>query len=116
MALTAEHLIVVGRGRLIADISVNDLIARSARGIRVRTPRVNDLVPLLAGHGVKISSTTGDVIEVQGRSTEEIAHRALARGIPLFELTPQQASLEEAYMEITEDSVEYHGTTTGKAA
>ena len=116
MALTAEHLIVVGRGRLIADISVNDLIARSARGIRVRTPRVNDLVPLLAGHGVKISSATGDVIEVQGRSTEEIAHRALARGIPLFELTPQQASLEEAYMEITEDSVEYHGTTTGKAA
>jgi ABC-2 type transport system ATP-binding protein len=116
MALTAEHLIVVGRGRLIADISVSDLIARSARGIRVRTPRVNDLVPLLAGDGVKISSTTGDVIEVQGRSTEEIAHRALARGIPLFELTPQQASLEEAYMEITEDSVEYHGTTTGKAA
>jgi ABC-2 type transport system ATP-binding protein len=116
MALTAEHLIVVGRGKLVADISVADLIAKSTRGVRVRTPRVNDLVPVLAGDGVKISSSQGDVLEVQGRSTEEIALRALAKGIPLFELTPQQASLEEAYMELTEDSVEYHGTTAGRAA
>lgn len=116
MALTAEHLIVVGRGRLVADISLADLIAKSSRGVRVRSPRLNDLIPALTGDGVKITSTTKEVIEVEGRSAEEIALRALAKGIPLFELTPQAASLEEAYMELTEDSVEYHGTTAGRAA
>ncbi|PRY46120.1 ABC transporter ATP-binding protein [Umezawaea tangerina] len=120
MALTAEHLIVVGRGRLIADVSVADLIASATRGVHVLSPRSTDLVRLLNGDGVKISSVGGGVLDVVGLSTEDIALRALAAGIPIYELTPQRASLEEAYMELTEESVEYHGGTTttsfGKAA
>ncbi|MET1072558.1 MAG: ATP-binding cassette domain-containing protein [Umezawaea sp.] len=119
MALTAEHLIVVGRGKLIADVSVADLIRSATRGVHVRTPRSNDLVRLLNGDGVKISSVGGGVLDVIGLTTEDIALRAMAAGIPLYELTPQRASLEEAYMELTEESVEYHGGTTtsfGKAA
>ncbi|WNV91644.1 ATP-binding cassette domain-containing protein [Umezawaea sp. Da 62-37] len=119
MALTAEHLIVVGRGKLIADVSVADLIASATRGVHVRSPRANDLVRLLNGDGVKISSVGGGVLDVIGLTTEDIALRAMAAGIPLYELTPQRASLEEAYMELTEESVEYHGGTTtsfGKAA
>jgi len=109
MALTAEHLIVVGRGRLVADVSVADLIASAARGVHVRTPRATELVRLLHGDGVKISSDGDGLLDVVGRSAEDIALRALAAGIPLYELSPQRASLEEAYMELTRDSVEYHG-------
>ncbi|HWO59769.1 MAG TPA: ABC transporter ATP-binding protein [Umezawaea sp.] len=119
MALTAEHLIVVGRGRLIADVSVADLIESAARGVHVRTSQVSALVRILNGDGVKITSIGGGVLDVVGRSTEDIATRALAAGIPLYELTPQRASLEEAYMELTQESVEYHGGTTtsfGEAA
>ena len=112
MALTAEHLIVVGRGKLIADVSVAALIESATRGVHVRTPRASDLVRLLNGDGVKITSLGGGVLDVIGRTTEDIADRALAAGIPLYELTPQRASLEEAYMELTEASVEYHGGTT----
>jgi len=112
MALTAEHLIVVGRGKLIADVSVAALIESATRGVHVRTPRASDLVRLLNGDGVKITSLGGGVLDVIGRTTEDIADRALAAGIPLYELTPQRASLEEAYMELTEESVEYHGGTT----
>jgi ABC-2 type transport system ATP-binding protein len=112
MALTAEHLIVVGRGKLIADVSVADLIESATRGVHVRTPRASELVRLLNGDGVKITSLGGGVLDVIGRPTEDIADRALAAGIPLYELTPQRASLEEAYMELTEESVEYHGGTT----
>ncbi|MFD9734324.1 ABC transporter ATP-binding protein [Umezawaea sp. NPDC059074] len=112
MALTAEHLVVVGRGKLIADVSVAALIESATRGVHVRTPRASDLVRLLNGDGVKITSLGGGVLDVIGRTTEDIADRALAAGIPLYELTPQRASLEEAYMELTEASVEYHGGTT----
>jgi ABC-2 type transport system ATP-binding protein len=109
MALTAEHLIVVGRGRLIADVSVADLIASAARGVHVRTPKVGELIRLLHGDGVKITSVGDGLLDVVGRTSEDIALRALAAGIPLYELSPQKASLEEAYMELTQDSVEYHG-------
>ncbi|MET0134312.1 MAG: ATP-binding cassette domain-containing protein [Kibdelosporangium sp.] len=119
MALTAEHLIVVGRGKLVADVPLADLIESTTRGVHVRTPRASDLVRVLNGADVKISTVGAGVLDVLGRSTEDIATRALAAGIPLYELTPQRASLEEAYMELTQESVEYHGGTTtsfGKAA
>jgi ABC-2 type transport system ATP-binding protein len=118
MALTAEHLIVVGRGRLIADVPVAELIESAGRGVRVRTPMATELVGLLTGDGVRITATGGGVFDVAGLSTEDIAVRALAAGIPLYELTPQRASLEEAYTELTRDAIEYHGTTTsfGEAA
>jgi ABC-2 type transport system ATP-binding protein len=112
MALTAEHLIVVGRGKFVADTSVAELIESARRGVHVRTPRADDLVRLLNGEGVAITSTGTGTLDVDGLSTEDIAERALAAGIPLYELTPQRASLEEAYTELTRDAVEYHGTTT----
>jgi ABC-2 type transport system ATP-binding protein len=118
MALTAEHLIVVGRGRLIADVPVAELIESAKRGVHVRTPMANDLVRVLNGDGVKIASAGRDVLDVDGLSTEVIATRALDAGIPLYELTPQRASLEEAYTELTRGAIEYQGTTTsyGEAA
>ncbi|MET1071101.1 MAG: ATP-binding cassette domain-containing protein [Umezawaea sp.] len=117
MALTAEHLIVVGRGKLVADIPLAELIASAERGVHVRSPRGTELADALRGEGVRISSVGGGVIDVVGLSTEDIGTRALAAGIPLYELTPQQASLEEAYTELTRGAVEHQGTTSfGEAA
>ncbi|MDX3659025.1 ATP-binding cassette domain-containing protein [Streptomyces sp. ID05-26A] len=112
MALTADHLVVVGRGKLVADVPMAELITSIDRGVHVRSSRTGELVEVLSGDGVRISSVTGDVLEVVGLSTEDIAARASLAGIPLFELTPRQASLEEAYAELTRDVVEYQGTTT----
>lgn len=109
MALTAEHLIVVGRGRLMADTSVAEFV-RSAAGtsVRVRTDEADRLRQALAGRGVTVSSTEREVLEVTGLSSDRIGRIAADSGIALAELTPQQASLEEAFMEMTRDAVEYH--------
>jgi ABC-2 type transport system ATP-binding protein len=119
MALTAEHLIILGRGRLIADVSVADLIASAEHGVRVRTPRPDALTDVLRRRGATITSVEGGLLHVAGMPAEAIGLQALTAGVPLFELTPQSASLEEAYTELTRDAVEYQGTTTttiGKAA
>ncbi|ANZ41681.1 multidrug ABC transporter ATP-binding protein [Lentzea guizhouensis] len=118
MALTADHLVVVGRGRLVADVPMAELIASVERGVHVRSPRAGELVEVLRGDGVRISSAATDVLDIIGLSTEDIATRALQAGIPLYELTPQQASLEDAYAELTRDVVEYEGTSAslGRAA
>ena len=109
MALTAEHLIVVGRGRLIADISVADLVARSATSVRVRSPQTADLRVLLAGDDVTVTTVPDGAVDVVGLTREQIGDRAAGAGLTLHELTLQQASLEQAYMELTADAVEYHG-------
>ena len=109
MALTAQHLIVIGRGRLIADTSVEEFTHRaSRRAVRVRTPDAGRLSELLAGPGVRVGAgERPDVIEVVGADSEQIGRLAAQHGLLLFELTPQQASLEEAFMELTRDAVEY---------
>jgi ABC-2 type transport system ATP-binding protein len=108
MALTASHLIVIGRGRLIADVSVKELISMGARDqVRVRTGEATRLRGLLGGDGVVVSGQGDDVLEVSGVDSAYIGAVAARAGIPLIELTPQQASLEEAFMEITRDSVEF---------
>ncbi|CAG6397293.1 ATP-binding cassette domain-containing protein [Streptomyces cocklensis] len=109
MALTAEHLIVIGRGRLMADTSVAEFV-RSAAGtsVRVRTEEADRLRQALAGRDVTVSSTEREVLEVTGLSSDRIGRIAADSGIALAELTPQQASLEEAFMEMTRDAVEYH--------
>ncbi|MFI5908139.1 ATP-binding cassette domain-containing protein [Dactylosporangium sp. NPDC051541] len=108
MALTAEHLVVVGRGRLIADVSVTEFIEQAARTVvRVRSPRAADLHGLLSGPGVTVSSTTRGTLEVAGIDAEAVGDRAAAAGIALHELTVQRPSLEEAFMELTKDAVEY---------
>jgi ABC-2 type transport system ATP-binding protein len=117
MALTAEHLIILGRGKLIADVSVADLIESTDLGIRVRTPRPDELTGVLRRHGAEITSVAGGVLHVTRMPAEAVGVHALHAGIPLSELAPQSASLEEAYTELTRDAVEYQGTTSlGEAA
>ena len=117
MAVTADHVIVVGQGRLIADMPIGDLIASaSVNQVRVRTPHAARLRDALAGPDVTVSSTQADVLEVQGIPVERIGQTALDLGLVLYELTPQLASLEEAYMDMTRDSVEYLATTTTRTA
>ncbi|WP_406509739.1 ABC transporter ATP-binding protein [Streptomyces sp. NBC_00212] len=108
MALTAEHLIVIGRGRLIADTSVAEFTAQAAGDVvRVRTAESEKLRELLAGPGVTIGSQEPGVLEVTGLSSDRIGRIAADHAIALAELTPQQASLEEAFMELTRDAVEF---------
>ncbi|MEV7393476.1 MULTISPECIES: ABC transporter ATP-binding protein [Streptomyces] len=108
MALTAEHLIVIGRGRLIADTSVAEFTAQAAGDqVRVRTKEAEKLRELLAGPDVTVSSQEPGVLLVTGITSEWIGRVAAEEGIALAELTPQQASLEEAFMELTRDAVEY---------
>jgi ABC-2 type transport system ATP-binding protein len=110
MALTAEHLIVIGRGKLIADTSVEDFLQRaSKRGVRVRSPQADRLAELIAGPDVEVTSVAASVFEVAGLDAEQVGTTAAEHGIVLYELSPQTASLEEAFMELTRESVEFHG-------
>jgi ABC-2 type transport system ATP-binding protein len=112
MALTAEHLIVVGQGRLIADVSVAGLLANSATSVTVRTPDVRQLRALLAHANATVSTQSDGNLDVTGLSAEEIGTHAAKAGVTLYQLTTKRASLEDTFMKLTADSVEYHGTTT----
>src|SRR5437763_475654 len=108
MALTAEHLIVIGKGRLIADTSVSEFIAQASRDVmRVRTQQAAELRELLGGPGVDVTSAEPGVLEVSGLPGAEIGRIACRHAIALEELTPVRASLEEAFMELTDDALEY---------
>lgn len=108
MALTATHLVIVGRGRLIAETTVDEVIAgASPAAVHVRTPQSAALRDALAGTGVTITATAADTIEVTGRTSAEIGAAARAAGLVLHELTPRQVSLEDAFMALTRDAVEY---------
>ncbi|MGW1283057.1 ATP-binding cassette domain-containing protein [Streptomyces sp. NPDC001118] len=115
VALVADHLIVVGRGRLLADTTVRDLV-RAAGGdtVQVATEDPARLRDVLAGPGVEITGRIGsEELQVTGLSAREIGLTAAEHGIALFELSTKAVSLEEAFMELTRDAVEYHGSTTG---
>jgi ABC-2 type transport system ATP-binding protein len=107
MALTADQLLVVGRGKLIADATVDEIVAGSASWVRVRTPRSDDLAALLRHENATVTFNR-DALEVRGIDAAGVGDLAAAHGIALHELTPERASLEEAYFELTEESVEYH--------
>jgi ABC-2 type transport system ATP-binding protein len=108
MAQTATQLIVVGRGRLIADTTVEEFVGRaSGSSVTVRTPEAGRLRDLLLGPDVSITSEQAGVLHVQGLDTEQIGTVAWRAHVPVFELSLQQASLEQAFMELTQDSVEY---------
>ncbi|HEY3923718.1 MAG TPA: ATP-binding cassette domain-containing protein [Acidothermaceae bacterium] len=112
MALTATRLVVVGRGRLIADTTVADFISRaSGSTVIVRTPAAAELRDLLYGPDVAVTSEQVGVLEVQGLTAEQIGHTAWQAQLPIYELSPQHASLEEAFMELTHDSVDYRSIT-----
>jgi ABC-2 type transport system ATP-binding protein len=107
-ALIADHLVIVGRGRLLADTSVGELIAQAAGGgVKVASAEAGRLRSLLAGPGVTITSTDAEALYVSGLTARRIGQVAAEYAIPLDELTPQAVSLEEAFMNLTHDAVEY---------
>ncbi|MBD1538188.1 ATP-binding cassette domain-containing protein [Arthrobacter sp. S13_S34] len=118
MAMTADHLIVIGRGRIIADAPIGEIITGKGQSrARVRTDQPEQLMRLLADDGVSVEVQDHELLEVTGLPARDIARTALDNRIMVYELTPLQASLEEAYMELTKDEVEYHSLiTTGAAA
>ena len=112
MAQTADHLIVIGRGRLIADTSVQEFVRRASSdaNVRVRSPQAAELRDALARPEVQVHSIEPGLLEVSGLTGEQIGELALAARIVISELTPHEASLEEAFMSLTGDSVEYHAS------
>ncbi|BCL23064.1 ABC transporter ATP-binding protein [Streptomyces tuirus] len=109
MALTAEHLVVIGQGRLLADTSMADFIDRNSRSyVRVRSPQRERLLDVLHQAGIVAVESGEGVLEVDGGKAEHIGELAAQHRITLHELSPQQASLEEAFMQLTAESVEYH--------
>jgi ABC-2 type transport system ATP-binding protein len=111
MAQTASRLVVVGRGRLIADTTVDEFIGRaSGQSVTVRTPEAVRLRELLLGRDVTITTQQSDELTVQGLTAEQIGIVAWQAHLPVFELALQHASLEDAFMELTHDSVEYHSS------
>ena len=107
MSLTADHLIVIGRGRLIADATVDTFIAMaSAQIVRVRTPDATRFAELL-GDRAAVSIAEPDVLEVRGLALAEVGDLAFHHRVPIHELASQQASLEEAFMNLTGDAVEF---------
>ncbi|MFH8467236.1 ABC transporter ATP-binding protein [Streptomyces sp. NPDC017991] len=107
MELTADHLIVIGRGRLIADTSMKDFIeAHSEREVFVRSPQSGELRGMLSA-AVEVRTESGDALVVTGLEAAEIGALASANGVELHELAPRQVSLERAFMDLTRDAVEY---------
>jgi ABC-2 type transport system ATP-binding protein len=113
MALTARHLVVIGRGRLIADTGVEEFVAGVARNVvRVRSTDPHALAALLRSAEVEVSPAGDGALTVSGLTTDQIGRAAGAAGITLLELAAQQASLEEAFMEMTRDAVEFRAPST----
>ena len=109
MENTAEHLIVIGKGKLIADCTMNEFIARSSgAAVRVRTPSPDQLALMIAAKGGEAAADGGGALLVRGLTTDAIGDIAFEQGIRVHELSALRASLEEAFMELTADSVEFH--------
>jgi ABC-2 type transport system ATP-binding protein len=108
MAQTADHLLVIGRGRIITAAPIEEVIARATEeAVRVVTPRAAELSELLADRGADVVTVVQGELEVSGLSNVQVGELAAAHGLPLHELTPISASLEEAYLSLTRDQVEY---------
>jgi ABC-2 type transport system ATP-binding protein len=109
MALTADRLIVIGRGRLIADASVSEVIASSSTNhLRVVSPQAPQLRTLIEAQGGTVTTEAGDILAVTGLLCRQVGVLAAQAGLTLYELSPQEASLEEAFMEMTRDSADFH--------
>jgi ABC-2 type transport system ATP-binding protein len=109
MAQTADHVIVLGRGRIIADATIGEILAgASGQLVRVRTPNPQLLIDQLAGPDVKVTVAEDGSLEVVGINAAQIGDAAFRAGVPLHELASVSASLEDAYLELTQDEVEYH--------
>ncbi|MET7517132.1 ATP-binding cassette domain-containing protein [Streptomyces sp. NPDC005480] len=112
MALTADHLVVIGQGHLLADTSMSDFIRQNSRSyVRLRSPQQERLLDVLHEAGITVVEAGNGTLEVDGWSPEQLGDLAAAHHLALHELSPQQASLEEAFMQLTAESVEYHAHT-----
>jgi ABC-2 type transport system ATP-binding protein len=119
-ALIADHLVIIGRGRLLADTTVEDFTrSASGGGVKVASTEAGRLRALLAGPDVAVTSTADEELLVNGRDAHEIGAIAARHGVPLYQLAEQAVSLEAAFMELTHDAVEYQSApadTERKAA
>ncbi|MFJ6784580.1 ABC transporter ATP-binding protein [Streptomyces yangpuensis] len=115
MALTADHLIVIGQGRLLADTSMADFIHQNSRSyVRMRSPQQERLKDVLHEAGINaVGVPATGTLEIDGANAEQLGELAARHQIVLHELSPQRASLEEAFMRMTADSVEYHSHAPG---
>jgi ABC-2 type transport system ATP-binding protein len=106
---TADHLIVIGRGRLLADAGVTELLDQASDGgaVTLRTPDRTDVMTLLANAGATVISTGGDTIAVDGLSAESVAELVVGCGLRLDHLAARRASLEDVYLQLTGDAVDY---------
>ena len=105
---TADHLVVIGRGRLLADTSVAELIAgMSEERVTLRTPRASEVMAALVGSGGRVTATDGETLVITGLDVSRIADLAVERALPLHELSPHRTSLEDAFIELTRDAVEF---------
>ncbi len=117
MSLTADRLVVIGRGRLIAETSVADFVARSGRGaVKLVTPDVAAFTSALTAAGAKVGDGDGGSLTVEGLTAPQIGDLAARDGLRVHELAPIAASLEDAFMELTQDEVEYRPSTMAGAA
>ncbi|MEV7548658.1 ATP-binding cassette domain-containing protein [Amycolatopsis sp. NPDC089917] len=119
MSLTATELVVIGRGELISQCSTGEFVARASdNSVRVRGPQLPRLRQLLAGIGARIDDVTdeaGNALLVSGLDSDGIGEAAAANGLVLHELSPQRGSLEQAFMQLTGDSVQYQSDPGGNA-
>ncbi|HEX6195093.1 MAG TPA: ATP-binding cassette domain-containing protein [Jiangellaceae bacterium] len=117
MAITADHLIVIGKGQILADTDMNDFIARnSASHVRVRSPHVTELAERLAGRGWSVERADDGALLVTGASAEQVGDVAGSERLYVHELRKVEASLEDAFIRLTADSVEYHAAApTGRS-
>jgi ABC-2 type transport system ATP-binding protein len=114
MENTAEDIIVIGRGKLIAQTTIDKFIAENSTGtVRVRTPQAEALAQAVAAAGGSATTSGDDVMVIQGMTTDQVGDVAYDAGVRLHELATHRASLEQAFMELTADSVEYQATGQG---
>jgi ABC-2 type transport system ATP-binding protein len=112
MALTADHILVIGRGRILADASTADIVGRSSDTcVTVRSPHATQLADLLRGPDVTVTPVSAGHVEIRGATAEAIGDTAAAAGLALHELRPHRGSLEDSYLALTADAVEYQSTS-----
>jgi len=116
---TAGHLVVIGRGKVIADTGVADLLAAAARGrVTLRTVARSEAMTVLARAGATVAATDRDTLTISGLAAETVVALLTASGVPFSEVSAHRATLEQAYMELTRDAVEFRPTAAkaGEAA
>jgi ABC-2 type transport system ATP-binding protein len=111
MAMIADHLIIIGRGRLLADTPAAEFVSRARRDVLVKSPRAAELAPLLTASGATVGPDDSGGLAITGMDAPGIGELAAAHGIAVHELVPRHASLEDAYLDLTSGSADYHSLT-----